>query len=110
VNARREKGPPERRETLRRRLAFILAEGSYSARELSAILRLAEKEVCRHLPHVGRSLKQEGRKLKIEPAVCRTCGYVFRKRERFTRPSRCPECRGESIDSPLFGAPEKGEE
>jgi predicted Zn-ribbon and HTH transcriptional regulator len=110
VNARREKGPPERRETLRRRLAAILAEGSYTARELSAILRLSEREVCRHLPHVGRSLRQEGRKLKIEPAVCRSCGYVFRKRERFTRPSRCPECRGESIDSPLFGVAGEGKD
>jgi predicted Zn-ribbon and HTH transcriptional regulator len=110
MNSRRDKGPPERRETLRRRLAVILAEGSYSARELSAIVRLSEKEVCRHLPHVGKSLRQEGRRLKIEPAVCRSCGFVFRKRERFTRPSRCPQCRGESIDSPLFGVPQEGME
>jgi predicted Zn-ribbon and HTH transcriptional regulator len=110
MNSRRDKGPPERRETLRRRLAVILAEGSYSARELSAIVGLSEKEVCRHLPHVGKSLRQEGRRLKIEPAVCRSCGFVFRKRERFTRPSRCPQCRGESIDSPLFGVPQEGME
>lgn len=97
--------PPERRETVRRRMLSLLEEGTRSARELSSLLRVPEKEVRRHLPHVEKTLRQKGRRLIVEPAGCRKCGFVFRKRERFTKPSRCPVCRSESVEEPLFSAP-----
>jgi transcriptional regulator len=69
-----------------------------SARGLAEELGLREKDVVEHLEHLRRSHVT----LAVTPAACRECGFVFRKRERFGRPSRCPVCRSEQINEPVF--------
>jgi len=61
-----------------------------------------EKQVAGHLEHLGRSLKAAGERLRVEPAQCLECRFVFRKRARLSRPSRCPVCRSERLDAPRF--------
>jgi predicted Zn-ribbon and HTH transcriptional regulator len=80
----------------------MLQEGLYTARDLSAILGIKEKEVYEHLPHVEKSLGK-GANIISEPARCLACGFEFKKRRRFTTPGKCPLCRSESIVDPLFG-------
>lgn len=80
----------------------MLEEGSFSAREISGRVHISEKEVYGHLEHIHKTLAREGRELVVTPAECTQCGFVFRKRERLTKPGRCPVCRGESILEPLF--------
>ncbi|GAB4390451.1 MAG: transcriptional regulator [Thermodesulfovibrionales bacterium] len=96
--------PEARHETIRKRIASLLEGRTLSARDLSAEVGVSEKEVYGHLAHIERSV--EGAKGKgafqVTPAQCRKCGYVFRKRERLQRPGRCPLCRGEQIEDPLF--------
>jgi predicted Zn-ribbon and HTH transcriptional regulator len=75
-----------------------------SARELASRLGLREKDVADHLEHVARTLEARGARLAVEPAQCRACGFVFEHRARLTRPSRCPECKREQIEPPLFSA------
>jgi predicted Zn-ribbon and HTH transcriptional regulator len=41
--------------------------------------------------------------LITEPARCLDCGFVFKKRTRFTTPGRCPVCRSEAIAPPAYG-------
>jgi predicted Zn-ribbon and HTH transcriptional regulator len=96
--------PAERSETFRTAIISELrAVGRpASAKEISALVGLGEKEVIGHLAHIRRSGRSREESLTVTPAVCKTCGFVFRKRERFTRPSRCPKCRGERIEEPLF--------
>ncbi|MBA3060962.1 MAG: transcriptional regulator, partial [Nitrospirae bacterium] len=36
------------------------------------------------------------------PAECAKCSFVFRKRERLKKPGKCPICRSEFIQEPLF--------
>jgi predicted Zn-ribbon and HTH transcriptional regulator len=60
-----------------------------------------EKQVAEHLEHLRRSLKATGEKLHLEPASCE-CGFAFRKRQRPSRPSRCPVCRSERLHAPRF--------
>jgi hypothetical protein len=84
--------------TRRQRLAERLAQGPATVRELAAELGVQIKTVVEDLGHVQRSLRD--RKLVIEPARCLSCGFVFKRRERFTAPSRCPECRSENTDEP----------
>lgn len=36
------------------------------------------------------------------PAQCLGCGFIFSKRERLTRPGKCPVCRHGQISEPLF--------
>jgi predicted Zn-ribbon and HTH transcriptional regulator len=91
--------PPERRETVRREIITLLREETLSAKEVSAGVGASEKEVYDHLSHIQKSREQ---RLRIIPAECRKCGFVFRKRERLRKPGRCPVCRGESIKDPFF--------
>ncbi len=101
---RREKPfePVDRKMTLRRKIVSLLSEHPLSARQISARAGISEKEVYLHLPHVGKTVGQLGGRLVVTPAECNGCGFVFRKRERPTRPGKCPVCRGESISEPLF--------
>lgn len=94
--------PAESHATLRTALREALRAGPLTARELSARVRIPEKQVAGHLEHLGRSLRAAGERLHVEPARCLDCGFVFRKRDRLTRPSRCPVCRGERLDAPRF--------
>lgn len=79
-----------------------LEQGPLSARDLSGLVSIPEKEVAGHLEHIRQSLHRTGRHLTVQPAECAKCGFVFGKRERLTRPSRCPVCKSESLHAPLF--------
>jgi predicted Zn-ribbon and HTH transcriptional regulator len=89
-------------QTIRQQITTILSEGDHSARELSQSLHISEKEVYSHLSHIERSVAHQDRKLVIIPSECFSCGYVFDRRRRFTRPGRCPQCKGERIDEPRY--------
>jgi hypothetical protein len=101
---KRIRAPAERSETFRTAITAELRSlgRPASAKEISALVGLSEKEVLDHLAHIRRSGRPKEENLTLTPAVCKTCGFVFRKRERFTRPTRCPMCRGERIAEPLF--------
>ena len=73
-----------------------------SARDISGALHIPEKEVYGHLEHIRRSIHGSGQTLEITPAECRSCGFLFAKRDRLTSPGRCPVCRSEAVYEPLF--------
>jgi len=87
--------------TARQALKELLQEEALSSLELSQRLSLSEKEVLEHLSHIARS-PGPGYKFQITPAVCKNCGFAFKKRDRLTTPSRCPICQHESIRRPRF--------
>jgi predicted Zn-ribbon and HTH transcriptional regulator len=94
--------PVETHDTVRHEIASELEEGPRSAKELSAAVRISEKEVYGHLEHIRKSIILSSRHLVITPAECKKCGFVFAKRERLKKPGKCPVCKGESIHAPLF--------
>jgi len=94
--------PPDRKETIRRGLTEALKGGAFSAKGLSGALRVSEKEVYDHLDHIQKTVHQSGSVLVVTPAECRKCGFIFTKREKLKKPGRCPRCKGESIEEPLF--------
>ena len=93
---------PSATETPRQAIRRWLAAAPQTAHELSALVHLPEKEVVPHLEHLARSLRGAGKRLEIEPARCRDCGYVFRDRRRLGRPSACPRCRSQHLSAPVF--------
>ena len=95
--------PMDRRETVRQTIISLLRDKEYTAKELSGEVRVSEKEVYEHLGHIQISLNTTGQSLHITPAECRKCGFVFKKREKLKRPGKCPVCRSESIEEPMFG-------
>ena len=88
--------------TLRQMMAAELEGGMRTAKDLSRALGIREKEVIEHLPHVAKSTARSAR-FVIEPSTCLDCGFVFRKRERFRTPGRCPVCRSEGISETRYG-------
>lgn len=94
--------PSERHNTIRRQIEAILEGNSLSARDISVEVGIPEKEVYEHLEHIHRSLDREGGHLVVTPAECKECGFVFKKRDRLKKPGKCPICRSESINKPLF--------
>lgn len=87
--------------TLRQMIKVLLLAETLSSLELSQRLSLSEKEVLDHLPHIARA-PGPGYRFQMTPAVCKNCGFAFKKRERLTIPSRCPICQHESMRRPRF--------
>ena len=89
-------------DTTRQEIIAALQEGPCSAREVSAAVKIPEREVSGHLEHIRKSIASTGRRLVVMPAECKKCGFVFSKRDKLTRPGKCPVCKGESIREPHF--------
>lgn len=94
--------PVSRDDTVRREIADVLEGRTLSARDISGAVRISEKDVYEHLSHIQKTINKRDYKLIITPAECKKCGFVFRKRERLKKPGKCPICRGEAIEGPLF--------
>jgi transcriptional regulator len=94
--------PVERYDTIRKYLCVLLEERAMSAKEISAVVRIPEREVHGHLEHVRKTLHQTDRHLLVEPARCEKCGFIFRKRARLSKPGKCPLCHSQLILPPLF--------
>ncbi|HXE96719.1 MAG TPA: hypothetical protein VN642_09960 [Dongiaceae bacterium] len=99
-------------ETLRRVIGDLILDQPLSAREISVRAHITEKDVYGHLEHIRHSLHAAGsHHLEVTPAECRSCGFVFTKRDRLAPPGKCPICRSETIFEPLFAIrPRKGDD
>jgi predicted Zn-ribbon and HTH transcriptional regulator len=64
-------------------------------------LKLTRDEVEDHLKHLLKSAKAADKDIRVEPARCRSCGFVFSK-DKVTRVSKCPECKGTRLYEPLI--------
>ncbi len=98
----RPRPPAARDQTLRQALLDALRAGPATARDLSGLIGISEKDVPAHLEHLQRSLRHGAERLVVEPACCTACGYTFSKRRKLTRPSACPNCRAQRIEPPVF--------
>jgi predicted Zn-ribbon and HTH transcriptional regulator len=94
--------PVERRETVRQEITDVLGESVLSARDISGAVGISVREVYEHLAHIQKSIGKGEHHLEVTPAECKKCGFVFKKRERLKKPGKCPVCRSESIEEPLF--------
>jgi hypothetical protein len=100
--------PVERHGTIRQEIVSLLEGNTLSAKEISVDIGVSEKEVYEHLEHIQRTVNKREHNLIVTPAVCKKCGFVFRKRERLNKPSKCPVCRNEIIGEPFFSVKKTG--
>ena len=91
-----------RTHTPRQDLALALRSGPATARDLSKAVGLSEKDVADHLVHLAKTLRAHGEELVITPAECLACGFVFTRREKTRRPSRCARCGATRLTLPEF--------
>ena len=93
---------PER--TPRQRMIDLLIGTRLATHQLAQMLGIPERQVEEHLTHVAKTIaRDKTRKFILDPARCQDCDFVFRDRQRLTRPSRCPHCRSEGITAPRYG-------
>lgn len=90
--------------TVRQRLIELLSRRDWTFGELQRELEITVRALEEHLRHVEKSLRRGEQRLRVEPARCLACGFVFRERSarHFHAPGRCPVCREERIKEPLF--------
>ena len=82
--------------TFRKTLIDILTVQPRSVSSIARELGLKRGDVEEDLRHAIRSARASGRRVLIEPARCRSCGFTFGE-EKLSKPSRCPSCRGSRL-------------
>jgi len=95
---------PERDASPRRSIIHVLRQSPdpLTALDISALAGISEKDVRGHLEHIAKSLRVAGVRLRVTPSACLGCGFVFAKRDRTTKPGKCPVCGGRRLSEPLF--------
>ena len=88
--------------TPRQRIEALISERARDAGSLSRELSLKQREVENHLKHIESSSKARGKKFLVHPSRCLSCEFIFKGRERSTKPSRCPKCKNEQTSLPAF--------
>ncbi|MEJ2155420.1 MAG: transcriptional regulator [Desulfobacteraceae bacterium] len=89
-------------KTLRQQMITILQSSPMDKRDLSQALRISEKEVNDHLPHVAKTATAQGMTWQVTPAYCDGCRFTFKDRKRIAAPSKCPKCKASRIQGPWF--------
>lgn len=84
----------------RKQLLDMLGEPrtvSSLARELGVTRRDVEDD----LQHLILSARAAGHRITVQPARCKSCGFVFGE-DRLTKPGKCPACRQTRVYEPLI--------
>lgn len=89
------------RSTTRERIADVLRADAASAGVLATEFGVTADSVRSHVRHIARSLDAGDEQLLVSPPTCRDCGFDAYD-DRVNHPSRCPECKSEAIDEPVF--------
>jgi transcriptional regulator len=85
----------------RRSLIPILLNHPMSLSQLARTVGEKPKEITDALTHLAQSLRHTEYNFVVDAAECRRCGFEFRT-DKFSRPSKCPQCKGTWIAEPLF--------
>ena len=85
--------------TRRRQLIELLSHEPRSISSIALEMGLHRGDVEEDLRHALRSAATAGHRIKVIPARCKTCDFVFSE-ERLTKPGRCPSCKGSRLFEP----------
>lgn len=87
--------------TTRERMADRLRGEALTASALAREFELKTADALAHVEHVARTLESTEEELLVAPPECRECGFDDFD-DLINRPSRCPECKNESVEEPIF--------
>ncbi len=89
-------------QTRRKEIIEILESRPLTAKQLAEYFKVSVADILEDLKHISQTLKPMHKKIAENLPVCESCGFVFKSREKLSRPSKCPKCRSESITEPVF--------
>lgn len=87
--------------TTRQRIADRLRERALQAGTIANEFEITTSDALAHVEHIARSLETADEQLLVAPPECRDCGFSAFD-DPVNRPSRCPECKSESVEEPAF--------
>ena len=87
--------------TRREEIFELLKNSPMSAQQIAFYFKCTLNEIEEALMHLAKSVRP-AYELRMYPAKCVHCGFVFKERSRIRKPSKCPKCKSERIDAPLF--------
>jgi len=91
----------EASRTTRQRIADRLRDEPMAAGTIASTFEIPTSTALTHVEHISKSLDTTDEQLLVAPPECNECG--FRDFDDLTnRPSRCPECKAESVDEPAY--------
>ena len=96
----------ERNQTVRQEIIALLEENPMTVREISQAAGVTEKEVYFHLESIARTVKQQKKRIRVEPYHCLSCGFEFNNRKTFKKPGKCPGCRKGPIAPAVYAIEE----
>jgi transcriptional regulator len=101
THAARSGEAEQRVMTLRRNLIEALSQEPRSVSSLARELGLTRHGFEDEVGHAVRTARAQGHAVKVIPARCKSCGFVFGE-EKLAKPSRCPACKGTRLYEPLI--------
>ncbi|MCU4719167.1 transcriptional regulator [Halapricum hydrolyticum] len=91
----------EASRTTRQKIADRLREMAMEAGEIANEFDIRTSVALDHVEHIARSLDDTDEQLLVSPPTCQECGFDEFD-DLINRPSRCPECKSESVSEPAF--------
>lgn len=88
-------------DTTRQRIATHLRHEPSPAGALAREFGIRTGAVFSHVEHISRSLDPTDEELLVAPPECNECGFIGFD-DLVNRPSRCPECKSENVEEPVF--------
>jgi hypothetical protein len=85
----------------RKQLLDVLAAEPRTASSLARELGLPRRDIEDDLRHLVRSARTAGHRVIVEPARCKSCGFVFGG-DKLSKPGKCPQCRSTWVFEPLL--------
>jgi predicted Zn-ribbon and HTH transcriptional regulator len=85
----------------RRHLIELLSHEPRSISSLARELGARRADVEDDLRHAIRSARAQGADIRVIPARCKTCDFVFDE-DKLSKPSRCPACKGTRLFEPML--------
>jgi hypothetical protein len=85
----------------RRHLLDLVSTEPRTASSLARELGLDRRDMEADLRHMIRSARAAGHLVRVEPARCKACGFMFDE-SKLTKPGKCPACRGSRLLEPLI--------
>jgi transcriptional regulator len=82
--------------TVRKLLLDLLSDQPRSVSSLARELRIPRGDLEDQLRHAIRSAQAAGLRIVVEPARCKSCGFLFAD-DKLGKPGRCPACKGSRL-------------
>lgn len=91
----------EASRTTRQRIADRLRDDALAAGAIAREFEIRTSDALDHVEHIARSLDASDEQLLVAPPTCEDCGFDAFD-DLVNRPSRCPECKSESVTEPAY--------